>query len=275
MGYVTLMAHLQLGQSNAGLLKITGDLAERFKAGVIGVTAGQLLQVAYDDPYYSGDLVEWNRKVIEKEAREARNEFRSLLAPSVARLEWRSNITFEPLCDYFARQARSADLIVTVADRATLLNRTRHFNTGDLVMRAGRPVLVVPPGADHLKLDRVLVGWNDSREARHAVQDALPLLQTATHVTVAEIAPEERLLEAEDHVGDVAAWLALHGINANTIASPRRGTDTGGLAQIAAEQAADIIVAGAYGHSRMHEWVLGGVTSDLLLGTAHFACLSH
>lgn len=275
MGYVSLMVHLQLGQSNAGLLKITGHLAERFKAGVIGVAACQPLQVAYDGPYYSGDLIQWDREAIEKDASEARNEFHSLLAPRVARLEWRSNITFEPLYNHFARQARGADLIITATDRASILNRTHHFNISDLVMRAGRPVLVVPPAAEHLKLDRVLVGWNDSREARRAVLDALPLLQTASHVAVAEIAPEERLLEAQDHVGDVVAWLALHGIKADAIASPRSGTDAGGLAQIAAEQAADIIVAGAYGHSRMREWALGGVTNDLLLGTARCAFLSH
>lgn len=276
MGYATLMAHLRLGQSNAGLLKIAGDLAERFKAGIIGVAACQPAQVAFDGFGYSGDLVQWDREAIEKDAQDARAEFRSVLASKVERLEWRSTVTLEPLYEYYARQARGADLILTAAgDQPSAFSRSRTFNTSDLVMRAGRPVLVVPAEADRLEPARILVGWNDSREARRAVADALPLLRLASHVAIAEIVTEDRLTDAQNHVGDVVDWLALHGIEAEGIAAARSGTDAGTLARIATEQAADILVAGAYGHSRMREWVLGGVTSDLLLGAGRFAFLSH
>lgn len=275
MTYPTLMVHLELGKSNAGLLKIAGDLAVRFRAGVIGIAACQPLQIPYGDAYYSGDFIEEVRRTDEKDAAEAEAEFRTLLGPHVTDLQWRSATTMEPLCDYFAREARAADLILTAMEHGSLFGDTRRTNIGDLVMRAGRPVLIVPGGASQLKLDRALVAWKETREARRATLDALPLLKAASHVTLVEITSEENLPDARSHLADVAGWLAKHGIKAEPFAVATSGTDVATLARVAGEKAADIIVAGAYGHSRLREWVLGGVTYDLLLGTPRTAFLSH
>lgn len=275
MTYPTLMVHLELGKSNAGLLNIAGDLAGRFRAGVIGVAACQPMQIPYGDVYYSGDLIEQDRRTDDKDAAEAEAEFRALLGPRVTDLHWRSAITMEPLCDYFAREARAADLILTAMDRRSLDGDSRRTNIGDLVMRAGRPVLIVPGDGEQLKLDRVFVAWKETREARRAILDALPLLRIASHVTLVEVAQEDDLAAARAHLADVAGWLAKHGIQADPLAVATRGTDVAMLAKLADDQGADIIVAGAYGHSRLREWVLGGVTHDLLLGTPRFAFLSH
>jgi nucleotide-binding universal stress UspA family protein len=148
-------------------------------------------------------------------------------------------------------------------------------NVGDRVMQVGRPVLVVPDAADELNLKQVVIGWKDTRETQRAVFDALPLLKKAAHVAVVEICADDEMAAARKRVEDVAGWLKWHGVVAEPHASPSTGDDASLLNAIAQEQGADIVVAGAYGHSRLREWVLGGVTRDLLLRGQNFSLLSH
>ena len=77
MTYATLMVHLELGHPNAGLLKIVGDLAERFHAGVIGIVACQPMQIFYGDGYIPGEVVEQDRDELATEIRAAEQEFRA------------------------------------------------------------------------------------------------------------------------------------------------------------------------------------------------------
>lgn len=276
MTYATLMVHLELGQSNASLLQIAGDLADRFHAGVIGIAACQPIQIVYgDDSYALGDLIEQDQKEIAREMKEAEEKFRSALTPRVETLEWRSTVAFSPLSDYLALEARSADLVITGVASGDLFSTSRAANTGDLVMQVGRPVLIVPATGNKLKLERVVVGWKDTRETRRAIFDALPLLKRASHVAIVEISSEDELTAARTHLKDVAGWLKRHGVVSESIEIPSTGDDTTQLYAITQEQDADIIVAGAYGHSRMREWVFGGVTRDLLLRADRCSLVSH
>jgi nucleotide-binding universal stress UspA family protein len=273
--YASLMVHLELGRSNAGLLRIAGDLAQRFHAGVIGVAACQPMPMAYGDGYVSGDLIVQDREEIDKEINEAEAEFRNALQARVGTLQWRSTVMYASLSEHLAREARSADLIITGVASGDLFDASRAVNTGDLVMRAGRPVLLVPAAADSLKLERVIVAWKDTRESRRAAFDALPLLKKAAYVAVVEIAAEEEMAAARTHVEDVVGWLKWHGVEAESLASPSTIDDATGLYAIAQDQGADVLVAGAYGHSRLREWVLGGVTRDLLLSVSRCSLVSH
>jgi nucleotide-binding universal stress UspA family protein len=142
-------------------------------------------------------------------------------------------------------------------------------------LQAGRPVLVVPGAANKLNLDRIVVGWKDTREARRAVFDALPFLKKAAHVTVVELAEEEELAEAHKHVKDVGGWLKQHGVIAECIALHSAGDEASQLKAIAHKQSAHAIVAGAYGHSRLREFVFGGVTRDLLQCADLCSLMSH
>ena len=142
-------------------------------------------------------------------------------------------------------------------------------------MQLGRPVLIVPSAVARVSLERVLIGWKDTRECRRAVLDALPLLKKASHVTVCEIASEEGMAAAQAHLGDVVSWLKRDGITAEAVAVLSTGNDAVRLDAVASEQAADVIVAGAYGHSRLREWALGGVTKDLLLRAERCSFVSH
>jgi nucleotide-binding universal stress UspA family protein len=109
---------------------------------------------------------------------------------------------------------------------------------------------------------KALVAWKDGREARRAVADAVPFLSRATEVVVATVDPDGSR-QSRDGVADVVAWLDRHGIKARGEILP--GRDEGArLAEFAAGLGADLVVSGAYGHSRLREWVLGGVTRSLL-----------
>jgi nucleotide-binding universal stress UspA family protein len=275
MTYSTLMVLLQPGNANAMLLQVTGDLAERFHAGVIGVAACRPLGVVCRESPVPAPLFEADRKEIDRALKAAEAEFRTALQDRAGRLEWRPRVTVLPLSDYLAGEARGADLIVTGIDKdAPPLDPTRQVDTSDLVMQAGRPVLLVPAAVAKASFDRVLVGWKDTAESRRAIVDALPFLARAAHVTVAEIVASEELAEARTRLADVVCWLKHHGIDAQPVTAAVRGTHAQALAVIADEHKADLVVAGAYGRSRLGEWVLGGVTIDLLLRTDRCSLLS-
>ncbi len=276
MTYSTLMVHLDVGRSNAGRLQVAGDLADRFHASVVGIAAAQPMQVAYADGYVSGEMVEDDVKAKEKEIAAAEAEFRGAFQKRTNALEWRSVITLDPLSDFIAREARSADFVITGADRnKSVFDSSRHIELGDLVMRIGRPVLVVPEAATKIGFDRIIVGWKDTRETRRAVADALPLLKKATFVTLVEIAPENEMVQARGHLDQVVEWLKRHGVIAESIATTSTGNDSRHLAEIGREQKADLMVAGAYGHNRLREWMLGGVTHDLLTRPEACSFVSH
>jgi nucleotide-binding universal stress UspA family protein len=116
-------------------------------------------------------------------------------------------------------------------------------------------LLIVPEEIDRLKVGRMVVAWKDKREARRAVADALPLLNLAGKVGVVEIACKLDMAAATTHV---AAWLGRHGIAAEPVAAPAAEDDADRLAAIAHDYQADLIVAGAYGHSQLREALLGG-----------------
>jgi nucleotide-binding universal stress UspA family protein len=122
----------------------------------------------------------------------------------------------------------------------------------------------------------VLVAWKDTREARRAVCDALPLLHKAAEVIIVELAERDAdRAAAKTRVDDVAAWLVRRGINAAAIAAKVLIGVSAQIDLIAQDEGADIIVAGAYGHTRFSEWVFGGVTRELLRRGKRCALLSH
>jgi nucleotide-binding universal stress UspA family protein len=276
MSYATLMVRLELGQPNTALLKITADLAERFKASVIGVAVCQPMRIIYNDGYVPADIFEQDRKEIDEQTKAAEAEFRAALGGRIDTIEWRSAVTYQPLSTYLANEVCCADLMITGVDRNTsLFDVSRHVDIGDLVMQAGRPCLIVPAATAALGLNHAVIGWKDTGETRRAIRDALPLLKAAGRVTVVEIADKEMLAASRVRLQGVVGWLERHGVHATALTSPATGDDAARLNAIVGELGGDLLVAGAYGHSRVHEWALGGVTRDLLLRADHCAMVSH
>jgi len=154
----------------------------------------------------------------------------------------------------------AADLIVTGGVDGD--NVFRAVDVGSLALGAGRPVLVTAGNIEHIRAKTVLVAWKDTREARRALADALPFLAKANEVVVATI-DSNRDETSRDSLDDVAVFLDRHGIRARTelIAGEADGDR---LLTFARSIHADLIVSGAYGHSRLREWAFGGVTRTLI-----------
>jgi len=276
MTYRNLMVRLQLNGDNQGVLKIAAELAERFSASVIGIAACQPIQVLANEGFHAPEVIMQDREEIVRELQEVETEFRVALAGCTGQLEWRSAITYSPLADYIAQEARSADLIITAKDTGLgLLDENRKVHLGDLAMRAGRPMLVVPKGVTSLPLRHVFVGWKETREARRAAYDALPLLKAAGRGTVLEIAPEHEHVAAQVRLDDVAKWLKRHDVDMTCRTLSASGTEAAFLHAFLLDHHCDLLVAGAYGHSRLKEWVFGGVTQDVLLDPLFCVMLAH
>ena len=142
-------------------------------------------------------------------------------------------------------------------------------------MKSGRPVLIVPNKIDNFNLNSILVGWKETREARRAIADAIPILQVAKEVTVVEVASKSNKKETNQNLKDVENWLKSHAINAICVTHNAKEDDASDFVSIAKKQKANIVVAGAYGHSRFREWALGGVTDELLHNTKFCSLMSH
>lgn len=165
--------------------------------------------------------------------------------------------------DVVGLHARYADLTIVGQQPLTGADNSEESFADLLVMRSGRPVLLFPHiGANKALGRHVVVAWNASREAARAVGDAMPILEKSDTVEILSVEPEG----IGDLPGaDIAQHLARHGINVNAKQSVANQIDPGDvLLNHVADTGADLIVMGAYGHSRFREMVLGGVTRHML-----------
>lgn len=274
MSYRTLMATSIAGRTNAPMLQAAAAIAGKLQAGVIGIAACRPIHCVCRDYAIPAVAFEQDRKQIERQIHEAELEFRAAMAGLAGSIDWRAHTCLEPLATHLAEESVSADLIVAALDTpGRPVDATRQPDLCDLVMQAGRPVLLVAASRPTTAFDRVLIAWKDTREARRAIADALPLLAKATSVMVVAI-EDSGDADARSGVARVSAWLGRHGIAAETSVVPSRTANAPQLTAIAREMNADLIVAGAYGHSRQGQWVLGGITSELLGGGNQCALLS-
>lgn len=275
MTYATVMVNLTLGQSNAPALGAAVAVARQCGTGIVGVAACRPIEIACRDYVMPAAVFEEDRKQAAQQTTAAEIEFRDAMANVQGSTEWRARTTVMPLADHLSLEARGADLIVVEAlstDRE--LDVTRQVDVHDLVMSAGRPVLLVPKGARPKRFERILVAWKDTREAQRAIADALPLLASCPHVSVVQIVPPEEQPAARTGMTDILRWLDLHHVRAESVLAPPSGANAAQLRTMARDAAADLVVAGAYGYKRDRQWVLGGVTADLLAGE-RCALLAH
>ena len=175
-----------------------------------------------------------------------------------------------------ASEARQCDLFVGTRPYGDP-NRGQWIEEAVLFL-SGRPCLFVPPSFEGSSVySNVLVAWKNTREAARAVADALPLLKTAKSVVVAivdeELGATEERRRAPDE--DIGRYLSRHGIRAEVHIIDGWTSTGAALRNEAARTAADLIVMGAYGHSRLREWMLGGATRDVLNSAAVPVLVAH
>ena len=277
--YRTVVVHLDAARRRPQTLDVALWLAESFDAHLVGLFAPAPVRVPTPAVGEGASVL----REIEAERRratlaaQAEQEFREVTARrGSTRTEWR-DLPGDPV-RAVGLSARYADLVVAGQPDPADAEDARSDFPGDLVLSAGRPVLFVPYAGRFPKLGtRVLVAWNASREAARAVHDALPLLERAQRVDVVAFDPQRGRADHGEHPGaDIALYLARHGVKASAAQQRGAGIDIG--AQIlsrAADIEADLIVMGAYGHSRLRELVLGGATRTLLESMTVPVLMSH
>jgi nucleotide-binding universal stress UspA family protein len=169
------------------------------------------------------------------------------------------------LADVMSMHARYADLVVIGQDDPDEPSPGRLPE--QLVLACGRPVLLVPyVGAGARFGQRVVIGWDASREAARAVSDALPILESASSVVVVSVNPRQRDFGHGDLPGaDIALHLARHGVKVDVQRIDTSDLDVGNaLLSHVANEGGDLLVMGGYGHSRLRELMLGGATRTIL-----------
>lgn len=208
-------------------------------------------------------------------------------------VEWRERLSTESVSpevrvteSLFVEPPRTAAVHARYSDMSVMTAATdavddapiiRAFFTA-LLLEAGRPVLVVPA---RFKSDRpakhVVMAWRPTREATRALHDAMPLLRAAESIDVLEIDPASSERGDGPLPGaDIATHLARHGLKVRVVVHKRSGESTAmALLKHAERSGAELLVAGGYGHSRFREWVLGGVTRELLQFTPVPTLFSH
>jgi nucleotide-binding universal stress UspA family protein len=277
MTYATVMVSLALDQSNEARLQVAGELAERFEAAIVGVAAAQFAPPLYfTDGAEAQNLIDQEEASVKKCLAGLEAQFRAATKTRGVRAEWRSAMDFPGR--FVLAQARCADIVVSGGQSPAFSDAFALASPKDLVMQAGRPLLVVPDKVNWLDLRSVLVAWKDTPEARRAVADALPMLRKARDITIVSIPePDDDRSVAMAGVTDVAAWLARHGVTASARISEASGSETAAaqLEKVAGDVGAGLIVAGAYGHSRFRELILGGVTQHLVTQPVRSVLLSH
>jgi len=183
------------------------------------------------------------------------------------------NTSFASAGDRFGRIARRFDLIVV--NQAEPEGGEKAIIESAL-FDSGRPVIIVPYiQTAPLKLDHVMICWDGSRPAVRAIADAMPLLELAPRVEVV-IVGNERGKQDEVEGADMGRHLARHGLNLEVKRITRGEIDVANtLLSHAADSGADLVVMGGYGHSRLREFVLGGVTHSMLRSMTVPVLMSH
>ncbi|MGF3023778.1 universal stress protein [Methylobacterium aquaticum] len=264
----SILVSVDAGASCADRVQLAAGLAARSGARLVGLAACPVPAVV---PALDGMSVEPLAEAEEERARERLAAAEALFereAGEAGKRAWRGALA-SPLATLVA-QARIADLVIVGRQGpADGDPGPMGVSPGALLMEAGRPVLLVPPGLERLVPKRVVVAWKDTREARRAVHDALPFLAAAERTCIVAVGPDAHHGGAEA----TARYLAGHGIAATPHLMPSPAFSAADeLLRVCDREGADLLVMGAYGHSRLREWVFGGVTRDILR-TAPLCCL--
>ncbi len=276
MSYKTILVHIDSAKRCPVRLELAIRLARRFDAHLIGLHA----LAPFEPPGYvmaemGPAIMEAQQAVAAGETAKTEKEFaRQTSSAGLRSVEWRTAV--DDLVEAVSLHARYADLVVIGQSEGGEEARVPTEFPAQLVVAAGRPVLIVPSAGSFSTLGkRVLVAWNASREASRAVTDAIPLLQQAENVHVMAINPK-----AAEHGAvpgaDIGLYLARHGVKVEIKTDHGAEIDIGNeLLSRASDLDVDLIVMGGYGHSRLQEWVLGGATRTILDSMTVPVLMSH
>ncbi len=249
------------------------ELAKKHQAHVTGVYAcGEyFFTPVYAEAPIPMDIVETYEAQYRAAASDAESWFLERGNNSGIAAEWHSETG--SMDNLLAKWAHIHDLVIIGQAEGGLLNPDMVLQNR-LLLNVVRPVLLVPETVSNNIGNRILIAWNASNEAARAVQDALPLLQTAEIVQIVNIQPTEN--SEPTSLSGICGHLKRHRVTAEPIVTNANGGDVSeALLSHCAAHDIDLLVTGAYGHTRLREVIFGGVTRNLLNTTSVPVLMSH
>jgi len=280
MTYRSLLVLLDHTSSCAARTAHAMRLAKELDCHLVGLAPTDLIDLPAV-PSAAASLIECAALVwdaLREQAERAADTFRDACHAAAVK-SFEAVIDEADKIESLVRHARCSDLtVLTQADPATSNFYAAKDLVESVILHSARPTLVLPYAGRFERVGtRVLVAWNDSREATRAVSDALPMLQRASQVEVASWSEgsttEDKAVRPQ--LDALHKWLMWHGVSAQMRAQPIGADIADAMLSHAADTDADLIVMGAYGHSRWAERVLGGATRGLLASMTVPVLMSH
>lgn len=276
MAYKTILVHIDNGKRCTARLDIALRLAKRFDAHLVGLHALTVAPIpAYAVAEGGHTVIELAKQRAIEVAKEAEKAFRSTVQKAgLPNAEWRASPN--DAVGAVTLHARYADLVVIGQPEESAESGVMPAFAHQIVLTSGRPILAIPYAGKFDTLgERILLAWNGGREATRAATDAMPFLQTAREVTVMAVNPEG-VAHGEEPGADIGLYLARHGVRVQVAAVKGSRIDAGNqILSRAADLSCDMLVMGAYGHSRLSELVLGGVTRTIFESMTVPVLMSH
>ena len=276
MPYKTILVHVDNGKRSAVRLDIACRLAKLSDAHLIGLHALTVVKLPSYAMVEGGVQVrEFHERMLSESAVAAEAMFKQAVkATGVEKVEWRKSR--RDAVESVPVHGRYADVLVIGQPNETDGSGVEPDFAERLLLAAGRPALVIPYAGDFPAVGtRVLVAWNASREATRALTDAIPILREAKQVDVIAFNPKDAP-HGEVPGADIGLYLARHGIKVSVSQQTAEDVDVGNqLLSRAADLDSDLVVMGAYGHSRMKELILGGATRTVLNSMTVPVLMSH
>lgn len=269
MSYRTILVHLSDPRRAGRLLEVAVPMARKMSAHIVGLSImPPYVVVPAMDGGGTSATIEEHRFAYRDDAARMKEQFLAATSDLPIAGEWReADAAFGTVAGVILDHGRAADIIVASQSDPQWGSSNLFEDPERLIMEAGRPVLLVPnEGRCALPPKRVLAAFDGRREAARAMFDALPLLRQADDVVVLWINPEKAGPAAGDiPAAEICAALARHGIKAQGVDGHAVGGDVGmELLRQAKLDAADLLVMGCYGHSRLREFILGGASRHVL-----------
>ena len=278
MSYKSILVQVDHAKACPARIDAATDLALRHEAHLTGLCLiVEPTGASFVRGYLPPETLEAAHAEAEAVAREVLGRFSAAAERNQLSFDTRIDRGFDvELAEIFGLHARYADL--AVAGQEDPDEPLPGQQPGPLVLSCGRPVLLIPYiGAGKTLGQRVVVAWDASREAARAVRDALPILKQASSVSVVSVNPRPADFGHGDVPGaDIALYLARHGVEVDVQRIETRDLDVGNaLLSHVAGAAADLLVMGGYGHSRLREVMLGGATRTILHDMTVPVLMSH
>ncbi len=269
MAYKTIIVVLDSPRTTQQATKFACALASEHDAHVIGLHAERLATVPIVAPMEIPDpaSVQALQELAREETKETEAIFREEARIQGVSFEWRSFLTGAGFnSQAIIDSARSSDLVIAVQSNPD--DRTeRRADLETFLFESGRPVMMVPYVLKEPRpIKRALVAWNGSREAARATFDAIPLLKGADEVEIFSVDPVDLAAQSAETAGaEIATTLSRHGVNVKITTDITNGVSAASVIENRlSDSSIDLLVMGAYGHSRLWEMLFGGVTRSVM-----------